>query len=146
MAATPASEAENPPPTPTPSTPITPSHPQSFAQKEALQGTANPANNNTAAQQIQPPQQEVISAPSFDPNVQSNPDVSLSERVTLHRESTLTSFPTQGDAFGGTFNDQMQSSDLLDTFDFEEFLDQNAFNMDMLQGDPLLETTQIDTA
>lgn len=88
----------------------------------------------------------MISAPSFDPNVQNNPDVSLRERVTLQGEPTLTSVLAQGDAFGGTFNDQMQSSDLLDTFDFEEFLDQNAFNMDMLQGDPLLETTQIDTA
>lgn len=81
VAATPASEAENPPPTPTPSTPITPSHPQSFGQKESLQGNPNPSTNGAATQQMQPPQQDVMSTATFDPNVHNASDVSLNLSV-----------------------------------------------------------------
>ncbi len=41
MAATPASEAENAPPTPTPATPVTPQHQASFAPKNDGQAQPN---------------------------------------------------------------------------------------------------------
>ncbi|KAG8533769.1 uncharacterized protein KY384_001510 [Bacidia gigantensis] len=109
VAATPASEAENPPPTPTPSTPITPSHPQSFSSKtEAPQAGAAQNTNNTTAPPVPVPQ----------------PDGNASAQFTTGNIEAM-------DGTEGIYpNDSMGDSNLLDNFDFEQFLDQTAFQYD----------------
>ena len=69
VAATPASEAENPPATPTPSTPITPSHRDSFANKtEGLQTNTAPVMNDNTVSQTAAPQADLNAAPQFNAN------------------------------------------------------------------------------
>ena len=54
----------------------------------------------------------------------------------------------QGDGYNIPYNNDLQNSDLLDTFDFEQFLDNNAFAFDPSQFDSgeMLEAPMGDTA
>ncbi|KAL9101278.1 MAG: hypothetical protein Q9163_003450 [Psora crenata] len=127
IAATPASEAENPPATPTPSTPITSSHPNSFAPKnEPSQATAAPNANNVAASQIAAPPPDANTAPQFNSTVDG----------------------TDADGFNMNYNDNLETSNILENFDFEQFLDHNAFSFDPAQfeGGEMLEAPIGDAA
>ena len=67
VAATPASEAENAAATPTPATPVTPAHRDSFASKaEGLQANPAPVANDTTAMQIAAAPADLNSAAQFN--------------------------------------------------------------------------------
>ncbi|KAK3074392.1 hypothetical protein LTS18_014261, partial [Coniosporium uncinatum] len=108
VGATPADSAE--PPTPTPSTPITPMHASSFNQKNgssapnAQQPAAQAQGNAGANAPAQPPQMGPQGS-QMDPSQQPFGDLGA-------------------DNFGGIgdFADPANSSDVLENFDFDSFL------------------------
>ncbi|KAL6713948.1 hypothetical protein ACLMJK_008442 [Lecanora helva] len=118
VGATPAaSEAEtaNPPTTPTPATPSTPQNPNSFAPKPEGQGPANVMQGmvNGGGEHIVP-QQPDPGALQFDLN------------------------PATDDSYNITFNNDLSNPDLLENFDFEQFLqntDAGDFNFDPVAFD-----------
>lgn len=124
--ATPASEAE--PPTPTPSTPITPIHPSSFnAQKNGVSQPGSTHNQVPAT---------VTTAPATVNQVETNPasfgniegaDVSLlSISITSKYVMSLTMVKQLSLDFAALEN----SSDVLEGFDFDSFLNNPDNNND----------------
>ncbi|KAK4695746.1 hypothetical protein P7C71_g2060, partial [Lecanoromycetidae sp. Uapishka_2] len=110
VAATPASEAENAPPTPTPATPVTPKHQASFSKNDS---------------QTQPNMMAGMAPNTSDTIAQPQADVNTMP--------PLGDFPgTDGENWSG-FTDNMNNGDLLENFDFEQFLqstDEGGFTFD----------------
>ncbi|PGH16947.1 hypothetical protein AJ80_05015 [Polytolypa hystricis UAMH7299] len=128
-AATPSSEAE-PPPTPTPSTPITPVHPNSF-NKGASNATTGPPQPTSAPAPQNLVQQPQETAQPFDLNI---PDV-------FHPppSENQVSKPVKDDDANSKFQNNynldftaLDNPDILENFDFDTFLntDDSAFQFD----------------
>ncbi|RMY64574.1 hypothetical protein D0864_12316 [Hortaea werneckii] len=117
--ATPASEGGEAPPTPTPATPITPMHQNSFnhAQNQKLpNGQQPPQPPNQPPQQNGPPQQQQQAPPpSQDPNAGGIPS------------APFGNLGGPDDGFGNMNLDfaGIDGGDVLDNFDFDSFLNTN---------------------
>ncbi|MCJ1405479.1 hypothetical protein MMC11_008707 [Xylographa trunciseda] len=111
-AATPSSEADVPPPTPTPSTPITPMHDKSFSNQKN-------GNGQMSASNAQAP----TSVPAPAPVPQPQPEQNLMPQFgNMDIDSTMDL------TFG-----PMDTGDVLDQFDFDSFLqdsDHAGFDLD----------------
>lgn len=126
--ATPAAEPDQPPPTPTASTPITPMHNQTFGNQKNGTGPQNqpPA---AAAQPAAPPPMDPVAQPfgALDNEVNSYSPV-------LHHKHTnvLQNF--------GTLDFTMDGDNVLENFDFDSFLHTddgtNGFTFDSSLGFP----------
>ncbi|KAL8760059.1 MAG: hypothetical protein Q9199_000293 [Rusavskia elegans] len=142
-AATPSSEAENPPPTPTPSTPIISVHPDSF------NGQKGEAQNQTVVPQVQPPAVPAVEQPQPEGNgmdvygmdggdvssvlctrraIRSTLEGYPSLCWTIHMEAKTNRKRQIPGAFDMTFGD-FNSNQHLEQFDFDSFL-QDANIMD----------------
>ncbi|MCJ1287256.1 hypothetical protein MMC26_006604 [Xylographa opegraphella] len=101
-AATPSSEAEIPPPTPTPSTPITPMHEKSFSSQKN-------GNSQTGGSNAQAPTS--VPAPATVPQPQPEPNF-------MPPFGTMDIDPSMDMTFGNIDN-----GEVLEQFDFDSFLD-----------------------
>ena len=129
VAATPASEAENPPATPTPSTPITASHPNSFnAKTEAPPANAPQAGNAAPVQQNAAPPPDMNAPSQYDANA-NGLDVSLAKSFRV----MIIAKTTKAVNFDGNFELGFPDGQLLDNFSFDEFLDPSSFQFDSNQ-------------
>jgi len=125
--ATPVAESEQPP-TPTPATPITPMHPNSF-QKNGQPG----GMPNGAGQQQVPPGQQPQQGPGA--NVQQQPPMDMSNGPFGNLGDTNNNYQDNLMDFG-----PIDGTDVLDNFDFDSFIngeegmDFNNFAFDELQA------------
>ena len=131
MPPTPASEAEQPP-TPTPATPVTPQNAASFAPSKADgQGPGSLMQSMTSAvpDQLAPQQQDTAMSGGF--NLDPVADVRI-PNIRSFVETHLTCVLPQ-ENYSMTYNSDLNSTDILETFDFEQFLQSNTneeFNFD----------------
>ncbi|GFF95487.1 adhesion defective protein 2 [Aspergillus udagawae] len=103
-AATPSSEAEHPPTTPTPSTPITPQHPSSFNKAGPNPTTGAPQQPTSA-----PAPQPIVQQPPPDQTQQSFNDLSIPDASAFNLDFSA-----------------LENPDILENFDFDTFLNTDA--------------------
>lgn len=122
--ATPSSEAEHPP-TPTPSTPITPQHPNSFNKGAQNAATTAPQQPTSA-----PAPQPLVQQPPNQPQQPFN-DLSIPD-VCLRLPDDFGPLTKQPSAFNLDFS-ALENPDILENFDFDTFLntdgDTGGFNL-----------------
>ncbi|KAI9797209.1 MAG: hypothetical protein M1833_005618 [Piccolia ochrophora] len=111
--ATPSSEAE-PPPTPTPSTPITPVHPQSFNGGKGGNAPSQASAANSQPQAAAPAAAQPSAPPQPDPNQMAANFGGMDGMEDQHYNLN----------FAG-----LESGDVLESFDFDSFLNTDDPNM-----------------